>query len=303
MNAILVVVDKFSKFSHFLPLSHPFTALTVAKVFFSEVYRLHGMPMTIISDRDRIFTSNLWKELFKLTGVTLSMSFAYHPQTNGQIERVNQCLETFLRCFVHSCPSQWIHWLPLAEYWYNTCYNSAVGRTPFEILYGQTPRKFGIQDNDSCTVTDLAEWMEQRHLMENVISQHLLHAQQRMKSQADKKRSERTFQIGEMVYLKLQPYVQASLAPRANMKLSFKFFGPYKIIDKISATAYKLQLPTSASIHLVFHVSLLKKVVSSTTQVTEVLPDELVAFQVPEELLRYRETTGNNAVPEVLVKW
>jgi transposase InsO family protein len=79
------------------------------------------MPMTIISDRDRIFTSNLWKELFKLAGVTLSMSSAYHPQTDGQTEHVNQCLETLLRCFVHSCPSQWIHWLPLAEYWYNTC--------------------------------------------------------------------------------------------------------------------------------------------------------------------------------------
>jgi transposase InsO family protein len=89
MNAILVVVDKFSKFSHFLPLSHPFTALAVAKVFFSKVYRLHGMPMTIISDRDRIFTSNLWKELFKLAGVTLSMSSTYHPQTDGQTERVN----------------------------------------------------------------------------------------------------------------------------------------------------------------------------------------------------------------------
>jgi hypothetical protein len=139
--------------------------------------------------------------------------------------------------------------------------------------------------------------------MENLIRQHLLQAQQRMKSQADKKRSERTFQIGEMVYLKLQPYVQASLAPRANMKFSFKFFGPYKIIDKIGATAYKLQLPTSASIHPVFHVSLLKKVVSSTTQVTVDLPNELVAFQVPEELLQYHEKTGNNAVTEVLVKW
>jgi transposase InsO family protein len=109
MNAILVVVDKFSKFSHFIPLSHPFTALTVAKAFFSEVYRLHGLPETIISDRDRIFTSNLWRELFKLVGVTLAMSSAYHPQTDGQTERVNQCLETFLRCFVHSCPSKWIH--------------------------------------------------------------------------------------------------------------------------------------------------------------------------------------------------
>jgi hypothetical protein len=155
-----------------------------------------------------------------------------------------------------------------------------VGKIPFEILYGQTPRQLGIQDSESCTMTDLADWLEQCHLMEGLIRQHLLRAQQRMKLQTDKKRSERTSQVGEMVYLKLQPYVHASLAPRENMKPSFKFFGPYKIIDKIGATAYKLQLPTSTSIHSVFHVSHLKKVVPSTIQVTEEIPDELVAFQV-----------------------
>jgi transposase InsO family protein len=111
MNVILVVDDNFSKFSHFLALSHPFTAFTVAKLFFSEIHRLHGMPVTIISDRDRVFTSQLWHELFKLSGVTLAMSSAYHPQTDGQTEHVNQCLETFLRCFVQACPSQCHKWL------------------------------------------------------------------------------------------------------------------------------------------------------------------------------------------------
>ena len=106
-NCILVVVDLFSKYAHFVGLPHPFTAASVAKVFFSQVYSLHGMPSALVSDRDKIFTSKLWTELFALAKVELRMSTAYHPQSDGQTERVNQCLETFLRCFVHACPHQW----------------------------------------------------------------------------------------------------------------------------------------------------------------------------------------------------
>jgi hypothetical protein len=103
-NCIMVVVDKFSKYAHFLALAHPFSALSVAKLYLKEVYCLHGLPSSIISDRDPIFTSKLWRELFTLVGTKLCMSSAYHPQSDGQIERVNQCLETYPRCFVHSCP-------------------------------------------------------------------------------------------------------------------------------------------------------------------------------------------------------
>jgi transposase InsO family protein len=119
-NCILVVVDLFTKHEHFLSFCHPFRAATVAKVFISQVYHLHGIPSALVSDRDKIFTSALWRELFKLAKVELHMSTAYHPQSDGQTERVNQCLETFLRCFVHACPRQWHHWLDLAEFWYNT---------------------------------------------------------------------------------------------------------------------------------------------------------------------------------------
>lgn len=123
-NCILVVVDKFSKYGHFLPLSHPFTAVKVAKLFLDSVYKLHGLPVNIISDRDRIFTSSFWQQLFHLTDTQLSISSAYHPQSDGQTERLNQCLETFLRCFVHTCPAKWSHWLSVAEYWYNTSFRS-----------------------------------------------------------------------------------------------------------------------------------------------------------------------------------
>lgn len=103
--------------------------------------------------------------------------------------------------------------------------------------------------------------------MEQLIKQHLLRAQQRMKSQADKHRSERVFAVGDLVYLKLQPYVQASLAPSSNKKLAFKFFGPYVILEKIGSVAYRLQLPDSATIHPVFHVLQLKKAAPTTHSV------------------------------------
>jgi len=131
-----VVVDRFSKYAHFIPLSHPFSAPQVAQAFFDNIYRLHGLPTHIISDRDKIFTSLFWRELFRLSHTTLAMSSAYHPQTDDQTERVNQCLETFLRCFVSSCPRKWIKYVTLAEFWYNTSHHSSINMTPFEVLYG-----------------------------------------------------------------------------------------------------------------------------------------------------------------------
>lgn len=104
------------------------------------------MPQAIISDKDKIFTSQFWQNLFELSQTELQMSSAYHPQTDGQTERVNQCLETFLRCFVHACPRKWKDWLPLSEFWYNSSFHSALGFSPFEVLYGHRPRHFGISD-------------------------------------------------------------------------------------------------------------------------------------------------------------
>jgi transposase InsO family protein len=147
-NSILVIVDKFSKFAHFIPLEHPFTAAVVAKLFFDTIFCLHGLPKSIILDRDRVFTSRFWQLLFKSAGTGLHLNSSYHPQTDGQTERVNQCLETYLRCFVHVCLSQWSRWLSLAEYWYNSSPHSALGRSPFEVLYGYPPQHFGL-DIDS----------------------------------------------------------------------------------------------------------------------------------------------------------
>jgi hypothetical protein len=105
-----------------------------------NVYKLHGLPDSIVSDRDKIFTSALWKELFQLSNIQMLLSSSYHPQTDRQSEHMNQCLETFLRCSVHTCPRQWSKWLELAEIWYNTSFHSALGRTHFKALYGYSPR-------------------------------------------------------------------------------------------------------------------------------------------------------------------
>jgi transposase InsO family protein len=302
VNALLVVVDKLSKYAHFIPLRHPFTAASVARLFMDHIYRLHGMPLVIISDRDRIFTSAFWKSLFSLAGTSLNMSSAYHPQTDGQTERVNQCLETYLRCFAHTCPSKWPQWIPLAEYWYNTSPHSSLGRSPFEVLYGFPPRHFGVVPPAATPVSDLNAWLEDRTLMLSVVQQHLSRAQNRMKRQADKNRSERSFSVGDWVFLKMQPYVQSSLARRANQKLAFRFFGPYKILARVGAVAYKLELPSSSAIHPVFHVSQLKAS-HGTQSVTAVLPDDLAQFQVPHKILDRRWTSGSSPIEEVLVQW
>jgi hypothetical protein len=104
-----------------------------------QTVSLWSTPKTIISDRDRVFTSSVWQQLFRLTDTKLMMSSSYHPQMDGQTERLNQCVEGFLRCTVHSCLRQWSKWISVVEFWYNTSMHTALGKSPFEVLYGYTP--------------------------------------------------------------------------------------------------------------------------------------------------------------------
>lgn len=192
--------------------------------------------------------------------------------------------------------------MALVEYWYNTSDHSSNGRSPFEALYGYVPCHLGVSAAD-CSVSDLAVFIKEKELMNRLLQQHLLHAKQRMKRQADKGRSERSFNVGDLVFLKLQPYVQSSLAPCANQKLAFKFFGPYKILARVGEVAYKLELPPQASVHPVFHVSQLKQTAGTGHQVTSSLPPS-EGFQVPEAILQRRTVTrGIKSVPQVQVRW
>lgn len=303
-NCILVVIDKLSKFGHFIALKHPYTASKVADVFLDRVYRLHGLPQSLVSDRDPIFTSIFWKELCRRTGIKLCMSSGQHPQTDGQTERVNQQVEGYLRCFISAHPHRWSQWLPLCELWYNTNWHSSTGRSPFEIIYGHHPRYFGISPSDTVANPDVQQWLEDRHVIMESVRQHSLRAQQRMKVQADKNRTERVFVVGDSVFLKMQPYIQASIAPRANHKLAFRYFGPFKIVARVGAVAYELDLPEKCRVHPVFHVSLLKKHIKPGQQVLPVLPLPDVRMQVPARVLDRRIILhGDKTVVQVLIKW
>uniref|UniRef100_A0A8R7U7A6 Integrase catalytic domain-containing protein n=1 Tax=Triticum urartu TaxID=4572 RepID=A0A8R7U7A6_TRIUA len=106
-NCLWFIVDKHTKFAHFLPMSHPYTTAKCALLYMNNIYSAHGLPASIISDQDPVFTSHFWQELFKQVGTQLRMRTINHPQTDGQTECVNQCVETYLRCFAHACPRRW----------------------------------------------------------------------------------------------------------------------------------------------------------------------------------------------------
>lgn len=214
VDTVLVVVDRFTKAAHFLALTHPFSALTVAELFLREVVKLHGFPASIISDRDKIFMSNFWRELFRLHGTQLRRSTAYHPQTDGQSEIVNKALETYLRCFINGQPRTWARWLAWAEFSYNTSPHMSTGMSPFKAVYGRDPPPLVRVSHGQTAVGSLEAQLQERDAILDDLRVNLLRAQQKMRQGADSKRRELQLEVGELVYLKLQPYRQGSLAKR-----------------------------------------------------------------------------------------
>jgi hypothetical protein len=178
---ILVIIDKFIKYCHLLALSHPFKASKVAELFLETVYKLHGLPHRIITDRDPIFTSYFWRELMGRLGINLNFSTSFHPQIDGQSERLNQCVETYLKCMVFENPKKWVRWLPMAEWWYNITYHFAIHTTPFEALYGYAPPHLPMGSVPRGTNQAVNDLLNDKVRAVRSMKEHLMKAHARMK--------------------------------------------------------------------------------------------------------------------------
>jgi hypothetical protein len=196
----------------------------------------------MVSDRDPTFTSAFWKELFRLQGTSLCMSTSYHPQSDGQTEIVNKCIENYLWCFTHDRPKQWSSWLPWAEYWYNTTYHASIKMTPFEAVYETLPSRLLSYVPGTTTVDAVDVLLRDRTQLITLLRHNMKQAQQRMKKYADLRRSEREFEVGRQVYLRLQPYRHNSVVTRRSLKLSPRFYGPFTVLRRIGSMAYELGL-------------------------------------------------------------
>jgi hypothetical protein len=305
-EAILVVVDRLSKYAHFVPLKHPYTARVIAEVFVKEIVRLHGIPLSIVSDRDPIFMSSFWKELFKLQGTKLKVSTAYHPETDGQTEVVNRCLETYLRCFIADQPKTWSNWLAWAEYWFNTSFNASTERTPYEVVYGRAPPTITRWVQGETRVEAVQKELVDRDEALKQLREQLMRAQDRMKQMADKKRCDKSFAIGEWVFVKLRAHRQKSVVSRISAKLAARYYGPYPIVARVGAVAYQLRLPAGSKVHPVFHVSLLKKAMGEyhvEDNLPELEGEQGMLIEHDEVLARRTVQVQGEKVDQVLIRW
>jgi hypothetical protein len=258
-DSIWVIVDRLSKVAHFIPVKTTYQGKQLADLYISRIVSLHGVPKVIVSDRGSQFTSRFWKKLHEGLGTKLSFSTAYHPQTGGQTERVNQILEDMLRACVLAYGSKWEDCLPFAEFSYNNSYQSSIEMAPFQFLYGRkcrTPLNWAETGDSQVFGPDILREAEEQV---QLVRDRLKAAQSRQKSYADPKRRDVTFNVGDFVYLRVTPlkgmqrfHVKGKLAPR--------YIGPFKILARRGEVSYQLELPSELSeFHDVFHVSQLRK--------------------------------------------
>ncbi|GKA86980.1 ty3-gypsy retrotransposon protein [Tanacetum coccineum] len=306
-SVVLVVVDRFSKYAHFATLPTSFNAPKVAEVFVEAVVKHHGIPKTIVSDRDPIFVSKFWTQLFKLSGTQLNHSTVYHPQTDRQTEVVNHGLEQYLCAMVTNRPDHWVRFLPWAEYCYNTSYHSSIKMSPYQALYGKVPLSIIPYPPGSSKVAAVEDVLVERDELLRRLRDNLLAAKNRMEEKANLKRREVEFNVGDKVLVKLQPYRQLTLARRLSHKLAKRYYGPYEILERIGKVAYRLALPVTSKIHPVFHVSILKPFLGSESEAVAEIPGESDEGFVVEQPLtvcgsRFVLRDGS-LVKQVLVQW
>ncbi|KAL0546449.1 hypothetical protein IC582_016357 [Cucumis melo] len=307
-TVIWVVVDRLTKSAHFVPGKSTYTASKWAQLYMSEIVRLHGVPVSIVSDRDARFTSKFWKGLQTAMGTRLDFSTAFHPQTDGQTERLNQVLEDMLRACALEFPGSWDSHLHLMEFAYNNSYQATIGMAPFEALYGKccrSPVCWGEIGEQRLMGPELVQSTNEAI---QKIRSRMHTAQSRRKSYADMRRKDLEFEIGDKVFLKVAP-MKGVLRFERRGKLSPRFVGPFEILERIGLVAYRLALPPSLStVHDVFHVSMLRKYVPDPSHVVDYEPleiDENLSYveQPVEVLAREVKTLRNKQIPLVKVLW
>lgn len=253
-DAVVTFVDRLSKQVHFAPTTKTVDAPGLAKIFRHTVYKYHGMPRAIISDRDDRFLSQFWQALFAVLGTELKFSTAYHPQSDGQSERANRTLEEYLRHFVSPRQDDWDEYLDLAEFAINDSVNPSTGYTPFFMAYGENPHT-ALDLTTEAMVPRAQDFAQEIVDVVNHAKAKLEEAHMRQAEQANKRRREVTFQVGDKVRLST---ANLQLPSTMSKKLVARYLGPFMVEKVVSPVAYKLKLPKSLRIHPVFHVSLLQ---------------------------------------------
>ncbi|GJV81498.1 putative reverse transcriptase domain-containing protein, partial [Tanacetum coccineum] len=258
-DTIWVIVDRLTKSAIFVPMRETDPMEKLARMYLKEVVTRHGIPVSIICDRDPRFASNFWRSLQKALGTNLDMSTAYHPQTDGQSERTIQTLEDMLRACVIDFGNGWVKHLPLVEFSYNNSYHASIKAAPFEALYGRkcrSPVCWAEVGQVQLTGPEIVQETTEKVIQ---IKQRMQAARDRQKSYADLKRKPMEFQVGDRVMLKVSPWKGVVRFGKRG-KLNPRYVGPFKVLEKVGSVAYKLELPQELSrVHNTFHVSNLKK--------------------------------------------
>nr|GEY89745.1 reverse transcriptase domain-containing protein [Tanacetum cinerariifolium] len=261
----------------------------LTQLYLKEVVYRHGVPISIISDRDSKFTSRFWRSLQEALGTRLDMSTTYHPEMDGQSKTTIQTLEDMLRACVNDFGGSWDRHLPLAELSYNNSYHASIKAVPFEALYGRkcrSPVGWSEVGDSQLTGPELIRETNKKIVQ---IKNRLLTARSRQKSYADVRRRPLEFNVGDKLMLKVSPW-KGVIHFRKCGKLSPRFIGPFKILERIGPVAYRLELPRELQgIHNTFHVSNLKKCLSDESlsiPLDEVqLEDKLHFIEEPAKIM------------------
>jgi len=307
-DSIWVIVDRLTKSAHFLPVKSTDTAEQYAQLYIKEIVRLHGTPLSIISDRGAQFTANFWKKFQQGLGTQVNLSTAFHPQTDGQAERTIQMLEDMLRACVLDFKGNWDDHLPLIEFAYNNSFHVSIQMAPFEALYGRRCRSpigwFEVGEAELLGPDLVHQAMEKV----KIIQERLKAAQSRQKSYADIRRRKLEFQVDDWVFLRVSP-MKGVMRFGKKGKLSPRYVGPYRVTQRIGQVAYRLELPPEMSlVHPVFHVSMLKKVVGDPSTIVPIeaieVNEELSYEEIPVAILdRQVRKLRNKEVASVKVLW